>query len=90
MTETKYNSTIFSRNIYFTLEEWDDFIRDIQNGCRFKISAVRSNSDKLLNQSLCKKDDKVIFRSYSDKLYRYFIVSNDDRRRIVRFLFNHS
>lgn len=61
--------------------EWSSFIGNIETGCRFSLPLSCN-----MRVSIC--DTNIIFRYYKDKDKINYIISNDDRRNIVKYLKN--
>lgn len=70
--------------LYFTDEEWLNFIREIQTNCKF-VASLYYRHDRTVRR-MC--DKTIIVWSYYDELNDVFkfLTSNDDRRKIVKYL----
>lgn len=81
---SRYINSFWNDHLFFSDEEWDQFIKTIQTNCKFHIKAYRTYS--VTRYSVC--DELITFRYYidHDNNERRFRVSNDDRRKIVKYL----
>jgi len=80
---TKYKYTLSCDYLYLIGDEFDEFIKDIQFGCRFS----RKHSENAVNKYIiCDRDVKFRYFIDIDSKKCNFIISNDDRRAIIRYL----
>lgn len=88
---TKYINSHDSDFLFFTTDEWDRFIEDIQKGCKFYTIAYHEKKTELKKRIIC--NEKILFRHYlvyqnkeNEHSTRFFLLSNDDRRKVVKYL----
>ena len=83
MTTTRYVLKMYFTSGFMYLnskEEFDNFKKSITTGCRFEVS--EPTDQKARKYDIC----GFISMYYSKNNVGYHLVSNDDRRKIVRFL----
>jgi len=93
---TKYINNTLGNSILFSDIEWLNFLKAIQTGCKFYIrspagssaviSGPSSYSDKFKKYREFSHHDVILKYYYCDSDKRNFLVSNDDRRKIVQYL----
>lgn len=88
---TKYIATLSSDFLFFNTDEWDRFLEDIQRGCKFNTIAFHEKKTELERRIIC--NEKIPFKNYcaysngeNEPLTRFFLLSNDDRRKVVKYL----
>lgn len=81
---SKYTEVLTVASITFRPQEWDNFLERIQSNCNF-VKTETIPRYPALPYILSHKRD-ITLRSYKNGPTTYFHVSNDDRRKIVKFL----
>lgn len=76
-----YASGTNLHSLYLSEEDWKRFLIKIQTSCRFDKRQKHVEADI---RQLC--DDFIYIRFYREKDIVHYHVSNDDRRKIVRYL----
>lgn len=84
---TKYINSHDGDFLFFTTDEWDRFIEDIQKGCKFYTIAYHEKKKE--RRIIC--NEKIMFKHYcvyseNEHATRFFLLSNDDRRKVVKYL----
>ena len=72
--------------IYFTDSEFSEFLDTIKNGLRFKKRLEPSPLAKPVRLT----ENQVDIRYYDFDGYRFYILSNDCRKQILRFHLNNN
>jgi hypothetical protein len=80
---SKYINEVYLRSLQFTDSEWKEFLNMIQIDCHFKGSNILSGAG-VTRRKISLDDIKV--RYYTILNTNHYHVSNDDRRKIVKFL----
>jgi len=78
---SKYVNTMeCTRYVRMTYPEWKQLLEQIKIGCKFQVSLHSSNAICYISSV------PINIKYHDDEQYRYYLVSNDDRRKIVKFL----
>lgn len=81
MTSSRYSlRTNFGKGVLFSNADWSNFKEQVKSGCTFDAPATFSGNEK--TRDIC----PFQARFYSSKDRNYFHITNDDRRKIVKYL----
>jgi hypothetical protein len=85
MTTSRYVSTfLFDRgNVVMSDYNWDKFKKSIFTGCTFEVDMTQNYYNQK-EWPMCNFNSRYYQDPY--KLRKYFHVTNDDRRKIKRFI----
>lgn len=87
-----YTKEAYCWGIMVPDSERRNFFSAIRNGCHFRLSKCNSRDGNLVQ--ICDGSSQVRLRSYDLMIegteYIYYHVTNDDRRKIVKYLGMHS